>query len=88
MRLVGSIDQYNIDVIGAAENRNNKINLDLNSKIISELDLYNWFHIKVGIGVIQQCCHVPVLWPSAATLIVVSLCCAWRGGVSPEVVYV
>ena len=86
MRLVGSIDQYNIDVIGAAENRNNKINLDLNSKIISELDLYNWFHIKVGTGVIQQCCHVPVLWSSTATLIVVSLCRAWRGGVSPEVV--
>ena len=86
MRLVGSIDQYNIDVIGAAENRNNKINLDPNPEIISELDLYNWFHIKVGTRVLQQCYHVSVLRSSAATLIVVSLCRAWRGGVSPEVV--
>ena len=74
MRLVGSINQYNIGVIGAAENRNNKINLDPNAEIISELDLYDWFHIKVEIRVLQQCCQVPVLRSSAATSIVVSLC--------------
>ena len=74
VRLVGSIDQYNIGVIGVTENRNNKINIDPNSEIIPELDLYNWFHIKVGTRVLQQCCQVLVLRPSAATSIVVSLC--------------